>query len=153
MDVRKLCYLPSLGNPNAYLQWQIEFAEPGSRMARSAAPSASATASGVPSDDMQSWTLDEIYEWANRCPRMKRWMQVTWWSPVPWAPIRPTDNLTFTMAYTSIGDVTYSIMFCLEIQMIRTMGAADLYWRSFGRYCIRDIGRHGHSWTPPEDYF
>ena len=133
-------------------------------MACPAAPSASAAASGVPSatasgvphrsdDDMQSWTLAEIYEWANRCPRMKRWMQVTWWSPVPWAPIQPTDNLTFTMAYTSIGDVTYSIMFCLEIQMIRTMGAADRYWRSFGRYCIRDIGRHGHSWTPPEDYF
>ena len=130
-----------------YAQWQRDYAEHESRMQNPFRRKKPRT------DDINTWTLDEIDEWANKCPRMRRWMQRTWWSPVPTVPIAKTDNLTSTVAYISIGDVTYRIMFCLECKMIARMRNTDKYWNSFGEYCIKDIGKYGHMWVPPENYF
>ena len=107
------------------------------------------------SSDMPNitWSLSEIDEWANSYPKMRRWMQITWWTPMPEIPIKKTDNFTSTIAYCSIGDITYTMLFCLDLNMIRMMSKTDRYWRSFGGSCIRDIKKHGHQWKPPEDYF
>eukprot|EP00959_Pyramimonas_sp_CCMP1952_P400873 8399955-Pyramimonas_sp.AAC.1 len=83
-----------------YVQWQRDYAEHESWMQNQVRRKKPRT------DDMDTWTFDEIDEWANKCPRMRRWMQITW-SPVPGVPIAKTDNLTSTVAYISIGDVTY----------------------------------------------
>ena len=101
----------------------------------------------------ETWTNDEIYAWAKRIPKMKRWMEITWWTPLTPVDTKTTDNFSSTMAFCNIGDVTYTVLFMLGIPQIRIMCSADRYWRTFSRYAIRDIRRHGYQWIPPENYF
>ena len=100
-----------------------------------------------------SWTLEECYAWASKCPRRVKWMNTTWWTPLTGVPMRRTDSMTTTCAFISIGDVPYAIMFCFEVQTSSRLRTVDRYWRSFGATAIEDIAKHCHNWTPPEDYW